>query len=85
MKHAESALQSSGRNGGDSRVLESPAAGVLQKIPTATDRICVALCSLQRLLDVGNQILDVLEPDGESEQIRRARTAGTLDARAMFH
>ena len=39
MKHAERALQSSGRRGGDRRVLEKPAAGVLQKIPTATELI----------------------------------------------
>jgi hypothetical protein len=37
MKQAEMALQSSGRSGGDSRVLEKPAAGVLQKIATATE------------------------------------------------
>jgi hypothetical protein len=38
------AFLASGRSGGDRRVLERPAAGVLQKIPIATDRILVALC-----------------------------------------
>jgi hypothetical protein len=38
IKQAESAAQSSGRRGSDSRALERPAVGVLQKIPTATDR-----------------------------------------------
>ena len=37
MKQADSAAHSSGRSGGDSRVLDRPAAGVLQKMPTATD------------------------------------------------
>ena len=36
MKQAERAAHSSGRNGGDRRVLENPGAGVLQKIPIAT-------------------------------------------------
>jgi hypothetical protein len=39
MKHADSMPHSSGRSGGDSLVLEKPAAGVLQKIPTPTDCI----------------------------------------------
>src|SRR5690242_16459797 len=37
MKQADSAAHSSGRNGGESLVLEKPAAGVLQKMPIATD------------------------------------------------
>ena len=36
MKQAESAAHSSGRSGGERRVLENPGAGVLQKIPIAT-------------------------------------------------
>ena len=36
MKQAESAAHSSGRSGGERRVLESPGAGVLQNIPIAT-------------------------------------------------
>ena len=34
-----------GRSGGDSLVLDRPAAGVLQKIPTATDRTAIVLRS----------------------------------------
>jgi hypothetical protein len=37
MKQVDSMLHSSGRRGGDSLVLERPAAGVLQNIPIATD------------------------------------------------
>src|SRR5262245_20890855 len=37
MKHADSAAHSSGRKGGDSRVFEKPAMGVLQMMPMATD------------------------------------------------
>src|SRR5262245_14498604 len=37
IKHADSAAHSSGRNGGDSRVFESPAIGVLHTMPIATD------------------------------------------------
>src|SRR5690242_11373663 len=39
MKQAESAAHSSGRRGGESRVLDWPGAGVLQKIPMATSCI----------------------------------------------
>src|SRR5205085_10116629 len=38
MKQAESPAHSSGRSGGDRRVFDRPAAGVLQKMPIATDR-----------------------------------------------
>src|SRR6185295_18177636 len=37
MKQADSTLHCSGRRGGDNLVLDKPAAGVLQKIATATD------------------------------------------------
>ena len=68
MKHAEMALQSSGRRGGDSRVFEKPAAGVLQKIPTATELMALSLAhvmaiSAEGVLDVGYQVIDVLETD----------------------
>src|SRR5262245_32154633 len=37
MKLADRPAHSSGRNGGDRRVLECPGSGVLQMMPTATD------------------------------------------------
>src|SRR5262245_43343227 len=43
MKAAESRLHSSGRSGGESRVLLRPTAGVLQNIATATGRMLVVL------------------------------------------
>jgi hypothetical protein len=41
MKHAEMAAHSSGRSGGDSRVLDDPLIGVLQIIATATVLKCI--------------------------------------------
>src|SRR6185369_10316171 len=41
MKQADSRAHSSGRSGGDSLVLDCPAAGVLQKMPMATG--CIPL------------------------------------------
>jgi hypothetical protein len=49
MKHAEMAAHSSGRSGGDRRVLHIPVIGVLQTIGTATDRIVASLYKTQTI------------------------------------
>src|SRR3954451_20370497 len=49
IKQAERSAHSSGRSGGDSRVLDNPGRGVLQKIPTATVSTC-ATPSCERIV-----------------------------------
>src|SRR5262245_2567228 len=82
MKQAEMALHSSGRSSGDSLVLEKPAAGVLQKMPTATELMAslpalVMAISPESPLDVGNQVVNILEFGREAQRVGRGRTSGS--------
>ena len=56
MKHADSMPHSSGRSGGDSLVLENPAAGVLQKIPTPTD--CIGFILIEHDLEIALRVVE---------------------------
>jgi hypothetical protein len=83
MKQAESAAHSSGRSGGDRRVLEYPAAGVLQNIPMAT------VCTVAPLVCIcGNDARDgefrhFTKAQGGITAATRIRAAGVFNDHAF--
>src|SRR6185312_1939606 len=86
MKQPEIAAHSSGRNGGDSRVFDWPARGVLQMMATATGGMIVVSSGggRQSSGQVEIKLIRVLKANGKPQQVVRARRPLALDRGAVL-